>query len=230
MIVFYGLLMIGLGVLSLTTAGDWEEGEWVRPAKWGRRSELNPMISGPLLIGLGACFLLQSVFTGIQNANEAQAEQAAQAADAALSAAFDRLLPDLQARAEAQPGIILTLTPGERERAGISDEVEVYFGWCTIDDSYAPFYIIVQNWNGRDYQRGFPALTWGGCGGNPEDIRSYMNGGSTVWLAIREDSFDYEAVLEQTAVAPTVAFEQTQWAITQTARATVASTLTPGGD
>src|SRR5262249_11018820 len=138
---------------------------------------------------------------------------------------FSPIMASLRERAEAQPGVIMTLTAGDRERAGVSEDLEVYYGWCVIDTPVDKFYIIVLNWHGQDYQQGFPATVFGSCGGSPTDFDALMGRSSRDWLAIRTGSFDYQAELEQTVVAPTAASEQTQWALTETARPTITPTV-----
>ncbi len=205
MLILAALFFMGLAVYLWVAPNDWQEGEWMHYDSQTRKSTLHPKISGSMVMFTGIVCLGIGISTFIQDTNKARAEQEAQAVDDELSQAFNPILPGLEARAEAQPGTIMTLTPGERESAGISEEVSVYYGWCSTGSGFDRFYIVVQNWQGSDYQRGFPAVVWSTCGGSPADSEMLFDNTSVRWFELREDSIDYGRVLEATEFAPTEA-------------------------
>jgi hypothetical protein len=216
MLILVGIFFGGVGVYLLVAPNDWGEDEWMRYDTRTRKSTLHPAIGGPLLIVIAVICIIVGIFGGIEDANKAQAERDAQTANNELSQAFSPIWSSLQERAEAQPGVMLTLTAGDRERAGL--------GLCTVDTPGNRFFVIVLDWHGKDYQRGFPGSVWGACGGSPEDYNRLLEGGSQVWIAIRPGSFNPDAIPLTTDLPFTATPDTMQLAPTETTHPTITAT------
>jgi hypothetical protein len=217
MAILGGIFFVGLGIYLLVAPHDWGEGEWMRYNSNTRKSTLHPAISGPLLILIGIGITIMGIAAAVQDSNEAQADSAAQAINSELSSAFSPIIESLRETAEANPGVMMTLTAGDRERANVPEETEVYYGLCNVNFPGNRFYIVVLNWNGGDYQRGFPDSVWGRCGGSPADYERLIDGGSQVWIALRPGSFNPDAQISGTEIAPTATNEFAQAAPTDNA-------------